>query len=193
MALPGLRCRNDSRRVWPHATTMYLPISGRAASMTLSAATTDCVPRRNPARSGGQSDPWAPRNPCRPVCDSLSAAPNGRILIGPTPTPRRPMRTVATPTRTMPLRLTNRPRQCCIASRTPTAATPLNRSRRLRIPECAGRTYADCFRQLKNTTGMGAFDYAVLFAPIRFRRPGHAGPHDNHPARSSPLEGSLRP
>ena len=48
---------------------------------------------------------------------------------------------------------------------------PLERSRRLRIPECAGRTYADCFRQLKNTTGTGAFDYIVLFAPIRFQTP----------------------
>ena len=48
---------------------------------------------------------------------------------------------------------------------------PLERSRRLRIPHCAGRTYADCFHQLKNTTGKVAFDYAVLFAPIRFRTP----------------------
>jgi len=48
---------------------------------------------------------------------------------------------------------------------------PSERRRRLRVPECAGRAYRECFQALKNTTGSPPFDRKVLFAPIRFRRP----------------------
>ena len=50
---------------------------------------------------------------------------------------------------------------------------PFERSTRLRIPECAGRTYSDCFLQLQNTSVIPTSDHAVLFAPISFRAPVH--------------------
>ena len=45
------------------------------------------------------------------------------------------------------------------------------RSRGLRIPGCAGRTYRECFRPLENANRYVRHHACVLFAPIRFRRP----------------------
>ena len=52
---------------------------------------------------------------------------------------------------------------------------PAQRSRRLRVPGCAGRTYRECFRPLNNASGYVRHEPGVLFAPIRFRRPAVRG------------------
>ena len=45
------------------------------------------------------------------------------------------------------------------------------RSRGLRIPGCAGRTYRECFRTLENANRYVRHEACALAAPIRFRRP----------------------
>ena len=48
---------------------------------------------------------------------------------------------------------------------------PSERNRRLKIPGCHGKTYEQCFGELRNANELVQFEVKVLFAPIRFKRP----------------------